>query len=101
MNTRSEIAPPEPPSLLYSYNSGNNPEVTATTEKMIPLFARSANHIERDANAIIVIPNSQDTMFSDHSIQMLEPISATTSGVNVATDHPKVVTPFSRIKYIV
>ena len=100
MNTSNDNAPPEPTSsLLYSYSKGNNPEVTATTEKIIPLFARNANHIERDANAIIEIPSSQETILLDHSIQILEPIRATTNGVNVVTDHPKVVTPFSLIKY--
>ena len=62
---------------------------------MIPLLALSDSHIERDARAIIDIPNSQDTILSDHSIQILEPIKATTRGVNVVTDHPNVVTPFN------
>ena len=99
MKTSREIAPPFPTSsLLYSYRRGSNPDVTATTEKIIPLFARKDSHIDRDAKAIIEIPNSQDTLLFDHSIQMLEPINATTSGVNVVTDHPNVVTPFRRIK---
>ena len=99
MNTSSEIAPPLPiSSLLYSYSRGSNPDVTATTEKIIPLLALRDNHIDRDAKAIIEIPNSQETMLLDHSIQMLEPIRATTSGVNVVTDQPNVVTPFRRIR---
>ena len=72
--------------------------MTATTEKMIPLFARKESHIEKEASEIIAIPSSQDTILFDQSIHMLEPINATTNGVNVVTDQPKVVTPFNRIK---
>ena len=72
--------------------------MTATTENMIPLFALNDNHIDRVASAIIEIPNSHETIFSDHSIQMLEPISATIKGVKVVTDHPNVVIPLSLIR---
>ena len=102
MNTSSDSAPPDPvSSLLYSYRRGKRPDVTATTEKIIPLFALSDNHIDRDASEIIEIPSSHETTLSDHSIHMLEPISATTKGVNVVTAQPKVVTPLSRLRYIV
>ena len=67
----------------------------ATTEKMIPLFALKESHIESEASAIIDIPSSHETMFADQSIQILDPISAITSGVNVVTDQPNVVTPFN------
>ena len=102
MNTSRDSAPPDPvSSLLYSYRRGKRPDVTATTEKIIPLFALSDNHIDSDASAIIEIPSSHETTLSDHPIQILEPISATTKGVNVVTAHPKVVTPLSRLRYIV
>ena len=96
MKTISESAPPEPTSsLLYSYNNGKMPEVIATTENIIPLFALNESHIDSEASDIMDIPSSQETIFPDQSIQILDPINAITNGVNVVTDQPNVVTPFN------
>ncbi len=80
MNTRSERAPPSPPTsafVLYNSNkSGVSPETTATTTKLSALFERSAISIETKHSTISEIPISYDMMLSVHFIH--GPIPAAT-----------------------
>ena len=65
----------------------------------MPLFDRKDSNIAKADNEIIEIPNSHETISPDQRIQGPKPINAKTRGVNVATDQPKVVCPFSRPRY--
>ena len=101
----SERAPPSTcplaatGSCANSYNIGTRPLNTATIEKIIPLLVRSANHIESADNEIIDIPSSYDTTWFDQSSHGPKPIITTASGVRVFTAKPKVISPFSFLRY--
>ena len=103
MKVMRESAPPSPPATsgewANSYKIGTSPLNTATIEKIIPLFVRSANHIDSAESDIIDIPSSYETTWFDHSSHGPNPIMSTANGVKVFTAKPKVISPFSFLMY--
>ncbi len=99
IKTSKERAPPlpliSPASFSNSYKIGINPETTAVIENIRLLFDSKASHIDSKLIPTIEIPNSQDTIFSDHVSQGPTPAITSASGVNVITDHPNAVSPSS------
>ena len=65
MKTRSDKAPPAPPSpafsLRISYTIGINPETTLTTPKLIALFDCNAVYIARPLRPTIAVPKGYET----------------------------------------